>query len=211
MNIILASSSPRRRRLLRQIGLTFDVITARQDEHIPEGADPARAVKTLAARKSEAVAKNCDDALVIGADTIVVLDGQILGKPADATEAETMLRSLSGKTHQVFTGVSLILCGANRKITRRHTFHEQTDVSFGELSGEEIRAYIAGGSPMDKAGAYGIQDDLGALFVRKIHGDYYNVVGFPLYRFYREVNKLAPGTVTLFEKATNNDITGHHP
>ena len=225
MRIILASASPRRRILLRQIGLTFEVVPAAVPEDVENGADPVMTVERLALSKAEAVvdrhqsageyrkpaagmstttgskSAGNNGALFIGSDTVVVLDGNILGKPESADRAAEMLRSLSGCTHQVYTGVGLIHTANSGVILVRHRFHERTDVTFGDLTDDEIAAYVAGGSPMDKAGAYGIQDDLGALFVRKIDGDYYNVVGFPLYRFYREVNKLVPGLVTPFEKA----------
>lgn len=223
--IILASSSPRRRLLLRQIGLTFDVIPAVMDEEVTPGSDPASTVEELSLQKALLVAERShvsreadshpEHALVIGADTIVVLDGEILGKPADPADAAAMLRSLSGRTHQVYTGVALVFGAGISGIARvepgtastrntfpHHVFHERTDVTFGSLTDEEIAAYVDTGSPMDKAGAYGIQDDLGALFVERIEGDYYNVVGFPLFRFYREVNKLAPGIVTPFVPVT---------
>jgi len=223
--IILASSSPRRRLLLRQIGLSFDVFPADVGEEVTPGSDPADTVEVLSLQKALKVAERLDEheetisgsyagMLVIGADTIVVRDGQILGKPTDPDDAVAMLQSLSGRVHQVYTGVALVysnqVTGANgdehpnasnRKGFHQHIFHERTDVTFGSLTDEEIRAYVESGSPMDKAGSYGIQDDLGALFVARVEGDYYNVVGFPLFRFYREVNKLIPGIVTPFVPA----------
>ncbi len=205
--IILASSSPRRRLLLQQIGITFSVIPADIGEEVAPGAEPAGTVQTLSLQKALMISKQTDIAetpgeiLIIGADTIVVRDGTILGKPTDQKQAADMLRSLSGRTHQVYTGVALVFRDGDFGF-QHHTFHERTDVTFGKLSESEIAAYIDGGSPMDKAGAYGIQDDLGALFVERIEGDYYNVVGFPLFRFYREVNKLIPGIVTPFEPAS---------
>ncbi len=238
--IILASSSPRRRLLLRQIGISFDVVPADIGEEVTPGSDPADTVEALSLEKALRVAERGEDLaehradahmderkqteqgsyagkLVIGADTIVVLDGEILGKPADTDDAVSMLRSLSGRTHQVYTGVALVYgngvagsdgdqpqTASTRKGFQHHVFHERTDVTFGELTESEIRAYVESGSPMDKAGSYGIQDDLGALFVARIDGDYYNVVGFPLFRFYREVNKLVPGIVTPFVPATGN-------
>ncbi len=224
--IILASSSPRRRLLLRQIGLSFDVIPADIGEEVTPGSDPADTVEALSLEKALLVAERLDGReetepgsgagrLVIGADTIVVLDGEILGKPTDPDDAVAMLQSLSGRIHQVYTGVALVYgnevtgsvgdepqTASNRNGFKHHVFHERTDVTFGSLTDEEIRAYVESGSPMDKAGSYGIQDDLGALFVARIDGDYYNVVGFPLFRFYREVNKLIPGIVTPFVPAT---------
>lgn len=225
--IILASSSPRRRLLLRQIGLAFDVLPADMGEEIAPGAVPSDTVEALSLDKALLVADKLAsrpdpesggirEAMVIGSDTIVVLDGQILGKPDNADHAVAMLRSLSGRTHQVYTGVALVfgskladaaglgrLPASTRNGFRHHVFHERTDVTFGLLDGDEITAYVDSGRPMDKAGAYGIQDDLGALFVERIDGDYYNVVGFPLFRFYREVNKLAPGIVTPFATVTD--------
>ncbi len=219
--IILASSSPRRHLLLQQMGLSFDVIPADIGEDVAPGSDPAETVEALSLQKAILVAEHLLPAeaditsgtagnpgtLIIGADTIVVLDGEILGKPSSPQHAAEMLRALSGRTHQVYTGVALVFRNENagkefppgQPPIRQHTFHERTDVTFGTLSEEEIAAYVSGGSPMDKAGAYGIQDDLGALFVERIQGDYYNVVGFPLFRFYREVNKLMPGIVTPFQ------------
>lgn len=224
--IILASASPRRRFLLQQIGLKFEVYPADIGETLSPDADPAAAVESLSLEKARHIADSgrLDDAtnnetnrnratdstnktLIIGADTIVVRDGEILGKPSTPAHAANMLASLSGRTHQVYTGVALLVLD-NRyraeydngdKSMICQVFHECTDVTFGPLSEQEILAYVDGGSPMDKAGAYGIQDDLGALFVQRIEGDYYNVVGFPLYRFHREVNKLAPGIVTPFK------------
>lgn len=212
MDIILASASPRRRILLKQIGLSFEVIPAAFNETVPPGSHPDVLVGELAFQKAHEVACRYGDekkrALFIGADTIVVRDRRILGKPGDREGAIAMLQSLSGRTHQVYTGVALIIRETDGQI-RHHVFHERTDVTFGDLSEAEITAYVNSGSPMDKAGSYGIQDDLGALFVEKIEGDYYNVVGFPLFRFYREVNNLVPGLVTPFEHAEN--ATDHPP
>ena len=217
--IVLASASPRRRLLLQQIGITFEVIPAGSDEVIRPGVHPAETVEQLAMEKAEAVARKQQGALVIGADTVVVLDNEILGKPENPEEAAAMLRTLSGRTHQVYTGVALVLAGPHDdspssgtdhpSVPQSVTFHERTDVTFGGLTDDEIRAYVRTGNPLDKAGSYGIQDDLGALFVRRIDGDYYNVVGFPLYRFHREVNKLAPGIVTPFERQRQQNLSRH--
>ncbi len=204
LKIILASTSPRRRLLLRQIGLTFEIIPPHCDEVVDHGVAPSKTVEQLALQKAEAVGPQIDnaydDVLIIGADSIVVCGDEILGKPAGPDEAAAMLRKLSGRTHQVYTGVALIRSGSGDSADLKHAFHERTDVVFGELSDREISAYVDTGSSLDKAGAYGIQDDLGALFVSRIEGDYYNVVGFPLYRFYREVNKLMPEFVTPFRQ-----------
>jgi septum formation protein len=216
--IILASQSPRRRQLLQQINLGFEVIPALTDEDHNGTTDPEVLVCELAREKAMEVARRVmaekgaagsatrhPDTLIIGADTIVVLDGEILGKPVDAADACRLLRLLSGRTHAVYTGVSLVMFGTHHHkrpasgqppIASR-TFFERTDVTFSELTDAEIAGYVAGGSPMDKAGAYGIQDDLGALFVERIDGDYYNVVGFPLNRFYREMKTFAEGVVGI--------------
>lgn len=210
VRLVLASASPRRRALLQQIGLRFETLPADCDETVNGGDAPSSVVMDLAAIKARTVAQRVRSGtvpgfepatpstpwLIIGADTIVVLDGQILGKPRDAAHARQMLETLSGRTHEVYTGVALLYL--NEK-DEELVFYERTHVRFGQLDALEIEAYVAGGSPMDKAGAYGIQDDMGALFVRAIDGDYYNVVGFPLYRFYREVNKCWPGLVTVFD------------
>ena len=199
LRIVLASASPRRQQLLSQIGLDFEVITPHGDETQKPGDRPGIHVERLAIEKATDVATGCTQALVIGADTIVVLDRVILGKPETPEHAVEMLLQLSGRTHQVFTGVSLIRTGEEGLFLQKNSFHEITEVTFGRLRKSDIEAYVASGSPLDKAGSYGIQDDLGALFVQRINGDYYNVVGFPLFRFYTEVNKMIPGHVTPFK------------
>lgn len=191
-SIILASKSPRRKKLLEQINLKFTVQGSLADESFGANEQPADIVQMLAGRKAAEVSQSCSGALVIGADTIVVFQDTVLEKPADHTHAEQMLRSLSGNTHQVFTGVALIKADGKGNIDQSCTFFERTDVTFGSLTSDEIRTYVQTGSPMDKAGAYGIQDDWGALFVKRIEGDYNNVVGFPLYRFYQELKQFAP-------------------
>ena len=174
MKLILASQSPRRRDLLGQMGLEFTVISPQIDEDAFTDPDPVALVKTLSREKALAVAKDrAADALVIAADTVVVLDGQTLGKPRDRAEAKAMLAALSGRSHQVCTGVTV--CRGDRADTRA----EVTQVTFRSLSLEEIRRYADTGEPMDKAGAYGIQG-LGALLVEGIRGDYFNVVGLPV-------------------------------
>ena len=179
--LVLASQSPRRRSLLSRLGLSFSTQPSDVDEHIPEGTEPANAVERLALRKADAVAPHHPDALTLAADTIVVLDAEILEKPTDEADASAMLRRLSGRTHTVYTGLALIHPASERAV---HT-HEATAVTFAKMSDDEIAAYVRTGSPLDKAGAYGIQDDLGALFVSRVEGDYYNVVGLPLHRLYR--------------------------
>lgn len=178
--LILASQSPRRALLLRQIGLTFDVIPS----HIPEEHDndhhPHEIVLSLSRAKAYEVAGRVSDSLIIGADTIVVLGGNILGKPGSQAEAITMLRQLSGREHEVYTGFTILDTPGMREISS----YEKTVVRFRHLDDDEITSYVASGSPMDKAGAYGIQDDYGAVFVESITGCFYNVVGFPLTKFY---------------------------
>lgn len=190
--IILASASPRRKKLLQQIKLSFDVRPSSVSESYNPSLSPAKIVQQLAMRKAKDIALQSRDALVIGADTIVVFRNQILEKPVDSSDAEQMLQQLSGQTHQVFTGVALCKVNISHNITESTTFVESTDVIFGDLNPRDIEAYVAGGSPMDKAGGYGIQDDFGAIFVRRIEGDYYNVVGFPLHSFYNVMKSFAP-------------------
>lgn len=179
--LVLASQSPRRSRLLDRLGLSFEVFPSSVDEHLPESLGPGAAAAHVALDKALAVAAMRPDALTLAADTVVVLEGSFLGKPADRSEAAHMLRRLSGRSHTVYTGLALVHPASDRRIRAS----ERTTVTFAALSASEIAAYVATGSPLDKAGAYGIQDDLGALFVSGIEGDYYNVVGLPLHRLYR--------------------------
>ena len=184
MDIILASGSPRRRQLLEQIGLKrFTVRSSDVDETADLSRPPSEIVEELSARKALAVAAEAGaDSLILAADTIVTIEGAVLGKPADENDAFRMLCSLSGCRHQVYTGVTLLYRG------ERLTQHEVTDVTFRALSEAEIGAYIATGEPMDKAGAYGIQG-LGALLVEGIRGDYFNVMGLPLCRLGRMLSR----------------------
>lgn len=171
--LILASRSPRRRELLTMLGLDFTIMTADIDETMDETLSVEDAVAEVCRRKAEAVAQKRPDDLVLAADTIVVADGKVLGKPHDPEEAKAMLRLLSGRDHQVFTAFCL------RQNGTADTHVEMTRLRFKSLSEEEISAYVATGSPMDKAGAYGIQDQA-AIFVEAMEGDYYNVMGLPL-------------------------------
>lgn len=174
MSIILASQSPRRRELMGHFHLPFTVKVADIDETMTPGMPPEEAVADVSRRKALAVERRSTDT-VIAADTIVVVDGTILGKPADEADALRMLQLLSGRTHQVMTGLTVIRGETILSCT------EITDVTFRSLSDAEIAAYIRSGEPMDKAGAYGIQGDA-SLFVTSIKGDYYNVVGLPVCR-----------------------------
>ena len=180
MSIILASNSPRRRELLAQIGIRdFQILSPDVDETVEPGLSPARMVEALSLRKAQAAAGRAGaDDLIIAADTVVALDGRVLGKPRDQEEAFAMLSALSGREHRVYTGVTVL--GGGQAATE----HEETAVAFRALSPEEIRDYIATGEPMDKAGAYGIQG-VGTLLVQGIRGDYCNVVGLPLFRLGR--------------------------
>lgn len=172
MKLILASKSPRRSEILKNAGFEFTVRVADADETIPDGTKPEDAVVLLAARKAMAV-ERAEDETVLGADTVVVLDGKILGKPKDKDDAFNMIKSLSGRVHSVFTGVCIIGNGKSM------TFAEETQVEFLLLTDDEINTYINTNEPYDKAGAYGIQG-MASKFVRRINGDYFNVVGLPI-------------------------------
>lgn len=210
MRIILASASPRRKELLGQAGYDFEVEVSEVDESVVSGS-PREMVEQLSEIKAGAVALRYrtgeiqngeealrhraggiqngeEDVLVIGSDTVVVLDGRVLGKPGDEEDAFRMLKDLSGKAHQVYTGVTLIYCNDGRELKRR-SFSECTEVVMRSISDREIRDYIATGEPMDKAGAYGIQGKA-AVFISGIRGDYYNVVGLPICRLTEEITKL---------------------
>ncbi len=183
MQLILASQSPRRQELLRLITPDFTVCPADVDETLIEGAPLADEVARLAAHKAQAVAEQYPEAVVIGSDTLVVCDGQALGKPADAADARRMLRLLSGRTHEVMTG--LALCIPHGRVIKDTVI---TTVRFAPLEEAEISAYIETGEPMDKAGAYGIQG-LGARLIEGISGDYYSVMGLPVRRLYTRMRE----------------------
>lgn len=183
INVILASKSPRRRELMEFIKHEFEIIPSLKEEVVPEGLDIEDIPAFLAAQKALDISRDRRDSLVIGCDTVVTLGGVIMGKPSDETDAKAMLMRLSGRTHTVISGVCLCYMG------RTMTFTEKTSVTFYDLTEEEIDSYIASGSPLDKAGAYGIQDGA-ALFVKKIDGDYYNVVGLPVAKLAREIKTL---------------------
>lgn len=174
--MILASASPRRRELLGLITEDFKVIPTRGEENIPEGTAPKDAVQLLAKQKAEEIYAQNRGEVIIAADTVVAVGGEILGKPRDERHAAEMLKALSGRRHSVFTGVCVIFADGSREV-----FAEETEVDFYPLSEADIADYVASGEPMDKAGAYGIQER-GALLVRGIVGDYYNVMGLPVGR-----------------------------
>jgi septum formation protein len=173
--LILASKSPRRRYLLQQAGLEFEVLPSSIDESSIHMKDPESYVRTLAESKAQDISERFPDAWVIGTDTIVVIDGTILGKPASRSEARSMLMQLSGRTHQVLTGYCIRCKDANRSVSETVS----TDVHFKSLSVDEIDWYIRSGEPFDKAGAYAIQG-LGTFLVKGIHGSYTSVVGLPV-------------------------------
>uniref|UniRef100_UPI003FEF60B7 Maf family protein n=1 Tax=Agathobacter sp. TaxID=2021311 RepID=UPI003FEF60B7 len=198
--MILASASPRRKELLEQIGAEFVICPAKGEEVITE-TDPSAVVMELSRQKAEEVAygvliyneQHADlatpqDILVIGADTVVAYENQILGKPKDEEDARHMLTMLSGKTHSVYTGVTFVFIDKEGR-TGEHCFFEKTDVCMYPLKEEEIDRYIQSGDPMDKAGSYGIQGRF-AIHIKEIRGDYNNVVGLPVARLYQELQKL---------------------
>jgi septum formation protein len=183
--LILASQSPRRKLLLKQIGLRFVVRPSAVREDLWDHESPEHNAKRIALSKAVEVSGNLKRGIVIGADTIVVLGSKILGKPRTKSEAKTMLKRLSGRMHTVYTAFALIDVASKRRVVRI----EKTRVWFRVLTNREIESYVRSGSPMDKAGAYGIQDDYGAVFVRRVEGCFYNVVGFPLTKFYQTLEE----------------------
>lgn len=184
--LILASTSPRRKKLLAQLNLKFEVLPVEIDERRKGSETPLKMVKRLALEKLLEARKQLKVGIIITADTIVVLNGEILGKPRNNSEAKKMLKKLSGKTHTVYTGYSI----HNSIIDKTITDYEKTLVTFRKLGDKEIENYVKTGSPLDKAGAYGIQDDFGAVFVKKINGDFYNVMGLPIAGLYMNLLKV---------------------
>lgn len=181
-HIILASASPRRKEILELADLEFDVMPSDAQEITTKTA-PNEVVMELASLKAKDIYKKSEkQSMIVGADTVVAYQGQILGKPTDEADAKRMLTMLSGQTHEVYTGVCVIEDGKTK------TFYEETKVTFYEISDEQIDHYIKTGEPMDKAGSYGIQGKA-AVFIKGIEGDYYNVVGFPIARFLQEITK----------------------
>lgn len=173
--IILASSSPRRKELLELIGISFTIHPSQVIEEVDEDLLPEQVVEQLALIKAKDVSSNYEEGIIIGADTIVVLDDEILGKPQNMDDAFQMLKRLQGRNHKVYSGVAII----NVKSDQSLTSHQMTHVYMNSLTDEEIRLYIDTKEPLDKAGSYGIQG-IGSLFIEKIEGDYFNVVGLPL-------------------------------
>ena len=184
--IYLASKSPRRRKLLKQLGIKFKSFSVNTIEDLFDGEHPVDCVKRLAQVKMNRAKKKVKNGIIITADTIVVLDRRVIGKPKNKKEAVRILSLLSGRVHTVYTG----FCVFNQKTDKSILDFEKTKVEFRKLTKDEIFDYVNGGSPMDKAGAYGIQDDFGAVFVKKINGCYYNVVGLPLTKLYNALRKI---------------------
>lgn len=188
--VILASASPRRRELLAQIGMDFKVIISKADENISEPA-PEQLVMKLSNIKAMAVYEEHgieDEAtIILGADTVVAFDGKVLGKPKDTQQAQEMLSMLSDNTHQVFTGVTILY--KKQGGLKSETFYDKTTVYTYPISDKEIDEYIMTGEPMDKAGSYGIQG-IGAKFIKKIDGDYNNVVGLPVSKIYQKIKEI---------------------
>jgi len=183
---ILASASPRRREILAQAGFEFEVLPGTNEE-VKRGVGPGEIVENLAADKAGDVAAKCEgDCMILGADTIVVCKGEIMGKPADEADAYRMIHDLQGGVHQVYTGVAILDKTADG--IKIYSFHQKTDVWVYPMTDEEIYRYIETKDPMDKAGAYGIQGQFG-MFVEKIDGDYLNVVGLPLARLWQELKR----------------------
>ena len=186
MKLILASASPRRKELLGKVGIEFEIIPAKGEEVITKTL-PWEVVEELSYQKAKEIADlQTEECIIIGSDTIVAKDEEIMGKPKDEEDAFRMLSEIAGDVHQVYTGVTLIRTGNFPKVI---TFAEKTDVYLYPMTDEEIKAYIATKDPMDKAGAYGIQGDF-AIHVKGIAGDYYNVVGLPIGKVYQELKQL---------------------
>ena len=181
--LVLASSSPSRKMLLEQAGLTFEVVVSGVDETVPPDYTPAQTVETLARRKGEAVLPLRPEKPIIAADSVVSIDGLILGKPKDDEAAKDTLRRLSGRTHEIFTGVCLLANG------KRDVFHRSTQVKFYPLAEEEIAEYVAMGEARGRAGAYGIEG-IGVVWVESICGDYSNIVGLPVAETIRRLHRL---------------------
>ncbi len=185
-NYILASQSPRRKKLLKSIGLKFKVISPNIEEIPLKGEKPHIYTKRVARDKARQVALKSKDSIIIAADTTVVINNKILNKPKDSRDAVRMLKMLSNKTHTVITAV----CVINQKNNREICSSEKTKVTFRKLKDDEISEYVKSGACMDKAGSYGIQEDFGAVFVRKVSGCYYNVVGLPLAMTYQILKEI---------------------
>ncbi len=181
--ILLASKSPRRQELLNLMGLNFQVILKEVDEDYPDTLQPEEIAVYIAEKKANAFDQEIGNSVLVTADTIVCINGEVLGKPLDEEDAYRMISKLSGKTHQVITGVCI------RDKNKSYSFYEVSEVTFVNLSAEQINYYIQTGNPLDKAGAYGIQEWIGLVAIASIRGSYTNVVGLPTHRLFEELNK----------------------
>lgn len=181
--LILASQSPRRKELLEKCGIPFSCDPADLDESIDPSCTLTEEIRRLALRKAEEVLRRHPRATVIGSDTVVAIDGEVLGKPADDAQAAEMIRKLQGRTHQVITGLAII------SENRRYTDVSVSDVTFSQMNEDEIRLYVASGECSDKAGAYAIQG-LGGRYITEIRGDYYSIMGLPLHLVYAELQRI---------------------
>lgn len=181
--VVLASQSPSRRMLLEQAGVSLEVMVSGADENVPAGFTPAQTVECLARRKAEAVAPLCPGRPLIAADSVVSIDGRIIGKPADDAAARETLRRLSGRTHKLYTGVCVMAGG------RSQVFHQVTEVTFYPLTEEEIAEYVAMGESTGRAGGYGIEG-VGVMLVQSIRGDYPNIVGLPVAETLRRLREM---------------------
>ncbi len=184
--IFLASKSPRRRDMLKMLGVKFRTLNVETEEVLNPNETPLQNVKRLALEKAIAAKEKVKNGIIITADTIVVLDKEIIGKPKNKADAQNILLKLSNRSHFVYTGFALV----NKNLNKQIVGYSKTKVIFRKLDLKEIKDYIKTGSPMDKAGAYGIQDDFGAVFVKSINGCYYNVLGFPASKIYEELKKI---------------------
>jgi len=191
-NIILASKSPRRKSLLKQIGLNFTVDVSEVDERKFSHSNPVGLAKSLSKAKAEAVFVRHKNAIIISADTLVVLNKEIIGKPKSAKDAEKILKKLSGKTHLVITGFTVLDSKTKKEITKT----VKSKVKFKKLTKKEINWYVKTGEPLDKAGAYGIQDK-GAIFIEEVEGDFFNVVGLPIFELSESLKKFGIDTASI--------------
>lgn len=182
--VILASQSPRRQELLKLMDIDFRIVLKEVDESYPDGLTPAEVAIYIATKKAEAFDEEVTDEVVLTADTIVCIDGEILGKPTSPEHAVEMLHKLSGKVHQVYTGVCLFYKGQYNK------FYDVSEVFFRQLTDEEIRSYVSEYNPIDKAGSYGIQQRIGLIGIERINGSYTNVVGLPTEKVYQQLKRL---------------------
>lgn len=191
-DFILASASPRRKELLQYLGFPFVVRPSHANEDISGSLTPCNMVQTLARRKTIAVAENSSKSIILGADTLVVHHGNILGKPENLKQARTMIRALRNSTHRVISGVALVKTDVRGTIQQKDSFCESTRVTFGNIDDRLLKRYLAEGTPLDKAGGYGIQDAWGALFTKRIEGDFYNVMGLPVHALYKHLKQFFP-------------------